>query len=340
MPDPAVVLSTPDAAPRRVVVVLGMHRSGTSLVAGCLQRLGVDFGPRLMPPDPDNPRGYFEHNDVVNLHDRLLLALDRSWDETAPFPADWWLDAARLDPYRQQLLAVLRRDFPDAPLWGIKDPRLCSLLPWWQSVWQETGSRPLFILVRRDPAEVASSLAKREGMSAAKASLLWLRHMLEAERWTRARERALVDFSDFRTNEKMALARLRQALGLPNAADPEPTRLVDPTLGHSGAVAKLEEVFPWVQAADECLRLGLAGDEGRMREGTGSGCAAVRCGRVVAGTNALGRRHRFAPPVGDEPEAGPLVRGGVAEGPRESRGLAAEAEEKLTARGTRCRSFL
>ena len=43
--------------------------------------MGVDFGPRLRPPNADNPRGYFEHNDVVNLHDRLLLALDRSWDE-------------------------------------------------------------------------------------------------------------------------------------------------------------------------------------------------------------------------------------------------------------------
>ena len=258
--------ASPSAAPvRRAVVVLGMHRSGTSLVAGCLQRLGVDFGPRLMPADPDNPRGYFEHNDVVNLHDRLLLALDRSWDETTPFPPDWWVDAGRLDPYRQQLLALLRRDFSTAPLWGIKDPRLCLLLPWWESVWSEISSRPLFVLVRRRPAEVAASLARREGMSEAKASLLWLRHTLEAERWSRGRERVLVNFDDFLADETAALAPVRRALGLTSTGEAEPVRSVDPALGRSGAASLAHDAFLWVTQADDALLAGQGGDETGMR---------------------------------------------------------------------------
>lgn len=263
MPDPAAQPLIQEPALRRVVVVLGMHRSGTSLVAGCLQRLGVDFGPRLMPPNADNPRGYFEHKDVVNLHDRLLLALDRSWDDPSPFPRDWLLDQERLVPYREPLLSVIRRDFPAVPLWGLKDPRLCRLLPWWETLWPETDSRPLFILVRRAPQEVADSLARREGMSAAKAHLLWLRHVLEAERWTRPHERLLVDFADFRADEPAALEPIRRRLALPaiRAADP-PTTLVDPTLGR---VSMKTDLPAWVEETDTAMLLGLAGEEAAMR---------------------------------------------------------------------------
>ena len=110
----------PAAIPsRRAVVVLGMHRSGTSAVAGCLHRLGVDFGPRLMPATEANARGYYEHIDIVNLHDRLLLALGGSWDETCPLPPDWWSDEVLTGRYRDELLVLLRRDLATAPVWGI-----------------------------------------------------------------------------------------------------------------------------------------------------------------------------------------------------------------------------
>ena len=256
--------STPTAPIRRAVVVLGMHRSGTSLVAGCLQRLGVDFGPRLMPPDADNPRGYFEHNDVVNLHDRLLLALDRSWDETSPFPPEWWRNADLLDPYRQQLLDLLRRDFPTAQLWGLKDPRLCRLLPWWEPLWAETGSTPLFVLVGRRPGEVAASLARREKMSTPKANFLWLRHALEAERWTRGYDRILVNFGDFLADEKDALASVRHALGL-RGEGTVLAPLVDASLGRSGIEDPPGDLPAWVQRADAAIQAGQRGDEIGMR---------------------------------------------------------------------------
>ena len=249
-------------ADRRVVVVLGMHRSGTSLVAGCLQQIGVNFGPRLMPPNADNPRGYFEHNDVVNLHDRLLLALNRSWDETAPFPPEWWHDE-RLRSYRVELLGILRRDFPVAPLWGLKDPRLCLLLPWWETIWPETNSRPLFILVHRKPAEVAASLARREGMSNAKSYRLWLRHALEAERWTRSHDRVLVDFGDFLADEATALAPICHRLGLPEIATRDRTRMADRNLGRTGETS-CSQPPSIVAEAEHALMLGLAGNDPAM----------------------------------------------------------------------------
>ena len=257
-----------DAPARRVTVVLGMHRSGTSAVAGCLQRLGVDLGPRLMPATEDNPRGYYEHIDLVNLHDRLLLALGRAWDDTFPFPPDWWRDDALIGRYRDEALGLLRRDFPTAALWGLKDPRLCRLLPWWEGLWREAGSAPLFLLVCRPPGEVAASLAKREGFSPAKSALLWLQHTLEAERHTRGQPRVLIDFKAFLADWRGALEPAARVLGMPwpvtgNGANGG--TFVDPALARSTVSAAVPDSLPrWVEETHAALRLGLSGREEAM----------------------------------------------------------------------------
>ena len=259
----------PAVAARRVVVVLGMHRSGTSAVAGCLQRLGVDLGPRLMPATADNPRGYYEHVDVVNFHDRFLLALGRSWDETGPFPPGGWQDGEAANRYQAEMLALLRRDFATAPLWGLKDPRLCRLLPWWEPMWSKMDSEPLFVLVRRPPSDVAASLARREGFSAGKSHLLWLQHTLEAERFTRGKPRVLVDFTAFLADWRAALEPAAALLGRPwpvspPVDDPADGGFVDPSLAHATAGTALPL---WVEEADAALRQGLTGQEGEMRAG-------------------------------------------------------------------------
>ncbi len=244
---------------RQVVVVLGMHRSGTSAVAGCLQRMGVDFGPRMMPATADNPRGYYEHIDLVNLHDRLLLALGRSWDDTFPFPADWWLNEPATGRYREEAVRILRRDFPGDAAWGLKDPRLCRLLPWWMPLWQATNSVPYFVIVRRSPREVAASLNKREGFSAAKSYLLWLQHLLEAERNTRGQRRVFVDFTSFLADWRGALEPiahvLRQMLPSPGrGTEMTADEFVDPGLARQAkAVTVPEEIPSWVDKADAAL---------------------------------------------------------------------------------------
>ena len=201
-------------SPQRIaLVILGMHRSGTSAVAGCVQRAGVEFGPRLMPATDANERGYYEHIDIVNLHDRLLLALDRGWDSTTPWPSRWWEDEARIGRFRAELLALLQRDFATAPLWSIKDPRLCRLLPWWRPLWSALKTEPVFLIVVRDPREVAVSLARREGISRDKSYFLWLQHLLEAEKETRGCKRCFLNFADFMDDWAAALSPLAMFLG-------------------------------------------------------------------------------------------------------------------------------
>jgi len=177
------------------LVVLGMHRSGTSALAGMLHHLGVALGDRLMAATPDNPRGYWEHADIVAVHERLMAALGWGWDDIRSLPAGF----ERQEPARvarNTLTAILTRDFAGAPLWGLKDPRLCRLMPLWTELFADERVEPRYLLAVRHPLDVAESLAARDGISAAWAALLWLGHLLDAERATRGAKRVIVHYED------------------------------------------------------------------------------------------------------------------------------------------------
>ena len=107
------------------ILVLGMHRSGTSATAGWLHALGVNLGPYLMAEDPTQPKGYFEHAEIVGIHNDLMTAFDSSWDDPRPLPEGWEHDH-RVRFFREQLMEIVRRDLMTQPLWGAKDPRLGS----------------------------------------------------------------------------------------------------------------------------------------------------------------------------------------------------------------------
>jgi hypothetical protein len=184
---------SPNLEGSTAVIVLGMHRSGTSALAGTLHHLGVELGERLMGASPDNPRGYWEHREVVAVNHNLMAALGRPWDDIRPLPPGWEKSEAALRAGRE-LAAILLRDFAGNGCWGLKDPRLCRLLPLWTALFDQLESQPRFILALRHPRDVAASVMARDGLSAARAGVLWLRHTLEAERATRGHRRAIVHY--------------------------------------------------------------------------------------------------------------------------------------------------
>jgi hypothetical protein len=207
---------------RTAVVVLGMHRSGTSALAGALAHVGVDFGERLAAPAFDNKKGFWEHPQIVTLHDRLLAELGSSWHDERPLPAGWTrLKAAR--DIRTSLTALIGRDFGGKPLFGFKDPRLSRLVPLWLPIFQMFEITPVFVLMIRHPWEVCQSLQTRNGMSPAKSVLLWLRYTFEAEMNTRGRARSLVAYGDLLDDRARLLTRISRDLRLP-AHSPERLR--------------------------------------------------------------------------------------------------------------------
>jgi hypothetical protein len=176
------------------ILVLGMHRSGTSATAGALARLGFRMGERLVPAASDNPKGYFEHAAIVEVNDALFTALDRSWDDIRALPEQWLSTDAAAAARPRALDALAELD--GAEPWAAKDPRICRLLPLWREVFDARGSSPACLFVLRHPREVAASLATRDAMPLRQACVLWLRHLLEAEAASRGLARCLLQYGD------------------------------------------------------------------------------------------------------------------------------------------------
>jgi hypothetical protein len=201
-------------APRRALFVVGMHRSGTSALTGVLQLLGVELGGNLLPARAGvNDKGFFEHEEIYRIHNALLEALGSSWDDVAPLPERWWEDE-RARPFRTQLEEVVARDFGAAPVWGLKDPRLCKTLPLWKVLLEARQVELCPVLIGRAPDEVAESLKKMKNFEPAKARALWLRHVLDSERATRGMPRAIVTYDQLLQDWSAVVSRIDSRFGL------------------------------------------------------------------------------------------------------------------------------
>lgn len=197
------------------IVVLGMHRSGTSSVAGLLARMGVWPGPQdELLVGPDNPKGHYESGRLHGACLRRLAAAGGDWKnvpETAPPIA---IDAFRRD--LAELFATLDTRRP----WQIKEPRLClvarELLP--------LLTRPVFVHVVRDPHEVADSLAARDGLDRSAALALWERYNRDAFEASRGWPRLLVSYADLLADPFSVARRLHaelRAFGIEDLVEPD-----------------------------------------------------------------------------------------------------------------------
>lgn len=152
------------------IVVVGMHRSGTSVLTGVLGGLGL----ALPHPDdrwdplPSNPE-HFESMSMVNFDDRLLEFLEASWD-APPELGPGWETLPSLEAFDDEARRAAATAFPgDGPVvW--KDPRACLLLPYWRRLLPQPLAA---VLMWRAPMEVARSLHDRNGLSSALGIALW-----------------------------------------------------------------------------------------------------------------------------------------------------------------------
>lgn len=232
--------SSPSSSdPGQPLVVLGMHRSGTSLLTALCARLGLRLGERLLPARGDNPRGFWEHEELVELNEGVFRLFGLNSQDVLPFPHGW-LDHSGLPELRERLLEVLRRDLVGPGLWGVKDPRIGRLLPLWLGLFEALGATPRFVIPFRHPAEVARSLVRRDYVSFERGVLLWLQYNLEIEHHTRPYRRLFTDFEQVLRAPVSLAHRIEGSLGIefpkrPEAATEELEAFVDPTLRHHDA---------------------------------------------------------------------------------------------------------
>ena len=161
----------------RAVLLLGMHRSGTSAIARGLGALGVYLGDDFLDAQPENPTGYWEDKGIVALDERLLAALGLRWDDTSPVALRAF-ERRRVRALRRDAIRYLNRTFTSAPLWGFKDPRTIRVLPFWQRALRDCEVDDSYVVAIRNPRSVAASLFTRQAMDADTAYRLWLVHMV------------------------------------------------------------------------------------------------------------------------------------------------------------------
>lgn len=202
--------------PYRLIIVLGMHRSGTSALASAMSALGCYAGEQLLVKNYYNQKGYWEDNQLVALNDRLLSVFGHAYDSLDLLPHDFihHPDVAAL---RVEACDLLHLKLKQNSLWVFKDPRLCHLLAFWQPIFAELNIDVRYVIAFRHPLSVAASLKKRDQFSVQKSLLLWLQHNIALMTATEASVRCFVHYDDFLAQPQVVLSYLSQMLDLPDS---------------------------------------------------------------------------------------------------------------------------
>lgn len=200
-------------SPRVALTVLGMHRSGTSILTKVLSLLGCDLPQTMMGPSENNKTGYWESRAVQKFNDRLLTSARSNWSDWDRVPENW-IRSPKAAEYSEEAAQLLDSEFGASRFFVMKDPRISRLVPFWFDVLRDAGVVPHVVLALRNPVEVAESLERRNGFSAELSHLLWLRHMLQAEYDTRGNTRVVVRYEDMLNNWAGTVTRIGEALEL------------------------------------------------------------------------------------------------------------------------------
>lgn len=203
-----------------IVVILGMHRSGTSVASRSLKVFGMNHGDNLYLTGADNAKGHWEDQDLMDLNERILGSIHQVWHSLRPIPPEAWeclasgdlMDAAKR--LLEQRLSVNSN-------YGCKDPRMTLLLPFWDRVFSRMGLDVKYVLCLRAPVDVACSLNARDGFSLSRGICLWIGYMMTAIEVLSSQSRrfAVVSYDAMLVDPPAQLARLSRFLGLPIIED-------------------------------------------------------------------------------------------------------------------------
>jgi len=222
----------------RGICVLGMPRSGTSLITRVLNIMGVALGPEqhMLEPTASNPKGYWEQREINALNDAILSVFGGSFEHPPDLPPGWQHDPA-LDPLRTRAAALVTEYFADAPLWGFKDPRNSIT----HQFWRELVPGMAAVLCVRAPEDVASSWQRHDrgvhDLDWDELLGVWLHYNSAALQGTSGAPRVVVSHERFLAEPREELRRLAAfltAIGVPPNPSTvgEAARAVDGQLVH------------------------------------------------------------------------------------------------------------
>jgi hypothetical protein len=153
---------------KKVLVIIGQHRSGTSLLSGSLKIMGGWLGPNYeFEADQYNSKGYFENRWTDTFNNRVLGSLGSQWYSVAVQPLQWW-EQPNFNPLLEELKGNITRDINELPsgkFYMIKDPRISLILPLYVKAFKQLGIDAQYIFSDRETDEIVDSVSHRDGLS-------------------------------------------------------------------------------------------------------------------------------------------------------------------------------
>jgi len=226
--------------PERLLLVLGMHRSGTSALSGALCQLGLCAPSHPEPASPANPTGHWEPPAILACHEALLAEVQSSWDDPL-VPAELWNSTVHTR-HQQTLEEALKASFPhrrSGQVALVKEPRQCRLQPLWNALLEQHRLKAAVVLMVRHPLAVAQSLQRRDQLPIDRSLLLWLSHTLEAERHTRQHPRCVVAYEQLLRAPSRTLQQCLHLVGM-EVQPPDPALLetwIQADLNHASSTS-------------------------------------------------------------------------------------------------------
>lgn len=252
---------------RTAIFVLGMHRSGTSLISGLLRVLGVELGPDsdLVPPSHINEKGFFEHVALNGINVEIMNRFGGQWYAPPDLPPGWE-NGESLADLRKRAEDLIQAHFGRTPLWGFKDPRSCITFPFWRKV---VKGRMKVVIVGRNPMDSSRSLQDAQRILASEAAELWFKHMVSAFLSSHGLPRHVVFYADCLEDPQSEIRRLASFVGKPLSPDllGRAEQFIDRGIRHYassvhdiqggyGLPAKTRKAFLTIRAFADVARLG------------------------------------------------------------------------------------
>ena len=219
------------------LVIVGMHRSGTSATSLALRALGLYIGSDddLKGGDEFNQDGYGENRKMIALNFGVMSEFETTGSLLHELPKNWH-DFPEYAPWMKQALSVLPEALGGHEFWGWKNPQSALMLPFFLEVFRKLERKPYFIMPVRNPLDVANSLARRDNMPQLAAIGAWMHYTLTALKDLQDEDLLLFSYSDFLENPRACLE--PRILSLPVTAPSDETwaevrKVVRPELSNS-----------------------------------------------------------------------------------------------------------
>jgi len=208
------------------ILILGMHRSGTSAITRLIASMGAHVAPEhlLLPASHDNPKGFFERTDVLALNRAILASQNCNWYQVSGF------DSTRpLPPELEKPMRACVQQLENHAPFVVKDPRFCLTLPYWLPFF---STPPTLVLAVRHPAAIAHSLQRRNDMPPEHGLALWEQYITHALHHLRGLNVVRCDFDSLLSDPENTARSLHAALAHTTLTPPHPLE-IDPSLAHA-----------------------------------------------------------------------------------------------------------